>query len=561
VVNNSRENARSATAQQSAQQPAAIAPSPSIMHDESPGAVPQTANRAAIAFASTTNTRNSPEVATSPEPSATLVRLLPPTSPQPATQPLPPPTVDAESTATPAATADSATAQGNQQSLQVVPAALYPVDLPTALQLANADNCQVALAREQIRQAWAQAQAARVLWLPSIRAGVDYNKHEGQIQDVAGNIFPTSRGNFYGGLGALVPGAASPALPGIYANFRLADAVFQPLAARQAATARQFAAAAATNDVLLQVSLAYLELMRASSEMAIAQQSRNNAQQLADLTASYARSGQGLQADADRAMAELSVRKNDTIRAQESIAVASARLAQLLRLDPTVALDPVEPSVFPIDLSPPCAHVGELVAQGLTARPELAQNRALVAQAVARMQRERYAVFMPSVLLGASYGAFGGGLGGSISNIGNRMDADIVAYWELRNMGFGEQAARAETRSLARQADVNRLLAMDIVAREVVEAHAQVTARRQQIAVAQEGLAAAAASHQHNLERIAHAQGLPLEALQSNQALAQLQREYLRSVTDYNIAQFTLYRALGWPGNSLQTALASRPGS
>jgi outer membrane protein TolC len=40
---------------------------------------------------------------------------------------------------------------------------------------------------------------------------------------------------------------------------------------------------------------------------------------------------------------------------------------------------------------------------------------------------------------------------------------------------------------------------------------------------------------------------LPIEALQSAQALLQARREYLRSVTDYNAAQFTLQRALGWP--------------
>jgi outer membrane protein TolC len=427
------------------------------------------------------------------------------------------------------------------------PSGAYPIDLPTALQLANAGNYQVAFAREQIRQAWARAQAAQVLWLPSIRAGVDYNKHEGQIQDVAGTIFPTSRGNFYGGLGALVPGAASPTFPGIYANFRLADALFEPLAARQAASARRFAAVAATNDVLLKVALGYVELLRASAELAIALETRDNAQQLADLTGNYATSGQGLPADADRASTELAVRKNEVLRAQEAVQVASARLAQLLRLDPTVSLSPAEPSVLPVELLPGNAVVGELVAQGLTSRPELAENRALVAQAVARMRRERYAIFMPSILLGASYGAFGGGLSDTIANIGNRMDADAVAYWELRNLGFGEAAARAESRSLVRQADVNRLANMDLVAREIVEAHAQVTARRQQIAIAEEGVAAAVSSHGRNVQRIMQAQGLPIETLQSNQALAQARREYLRAVSDYNTAQFTLYRALGWP--------------
>jgi outer membrane protein TolC len=100
------------------------------------------------------------------------------------------------------------------------------------------------------------------------------------------------------------------------------------------------------------------------------------------------------------------------------------------------------------------------------------------------------------------------------------------------------------------QANVKRLLAMDVVAREVVEAHAQVAAGRFQIRVAEQAVAAARASHRLNVQRIMHAQGLPIEVLQSNQALVQAEREYLRSVTDYNVAQFQLNRALGWPAKT-----------
>ncbi|HEX5498662.1 MAG TPA: TolC family protein, partial [Thermomicrobiales bacterium] len=113
-----------------------------------------------------------------------------------------------------------------------------PIDLPTALRLANADNLQVALAREQIREALAGVEAARVLWLPTIRGGVSYNRHEGSIQAVDGTQFNTSRGAFYSGLGGGVYGAGTPIVPGIYANFHLTDALFRPLAARQLAEAK-----------------------------------------------------------------------------------------------------------------------------------------------------------------------------------------------------------------------------------------------------------------------------------------------------------------------------------
>jgi outer membrane protein TolC len=87
---------------------------------------------------------------------------------------------------------------------------------------------------------------------------------------------------------------------------------------------------------------------------------------------------------------------------------------------------------------------------------------------------------------------------------------------------------------------------MDLVAREVTEASAQVRCRRDQIAIAEQGVSVAGQSYRLNSERIEQAQGLPIEALQSIQALDQARHEYLRSVIDYNAAQLTLLRAIGW---------------
>ena len=128
-----------------------------------------------------------------------------------------------------------------------------------------------------------------------------------------------------------------------------------------------------------------------------------------------------------------------------------------------------------------------------------------------------------------------------------RLDADAIAYWEVRNLGLGEKAARDEANSRVNQARWREIAMLDRIAREVVEAHQQVTARQRQLATAEEGVQAAASSFDRNSERIRNAQGLPLETLQSLQALALARREYLRTVTDYNVAQFQLQRAIGWP--------------
>ena len=117
---------------------------------------------------------------------------------------------------------------------------------------------------------------------------------------------------------------------------------------------------------------------------------RNDAQRLVDLTTAYAETGEGLPSDANRARAELSFRLVEVQRALEAQRVASARLSQLLRLDPAVMLAPADPVAAPIELVSPDAPVRELIAQGLSQRPELAENQQLVAEAVSQLRRRSW---------------------------------------------------------------------------------------------------------------------------------------------------------------------------
>lgn len=424
------------------------------------------------------------------------------------------------------------------------------ITLAAVLEAIDRDNPTVHFTRFRINEAYAQWQRARVLWLPSLRAGVNYNKHEGRIQDVVGDNIDTSRGAFYTGLGANAVGASSPSVPGIYANFHLTDAIFQPKIAAWVNSARQANSRAVTNDLMLQASHAYWELLSAEQELAISREILELAEHLSGLTDSYATTGQGLAADADRARTELALRRNDLTRAEENVVVTSARLAQLLSGDPTIQLQPLEPAIVPVDLVSLQQSIHDLVAQGLSNRPEIQENRALVCEAVERLEREKKAPLIPSILLGASYGGFSAGTGGNLNSFADRLDTDAIAYWEIRNLGLGERAARGEAGSRVDQSRMRQIAQMDLIAREIVETHAQVRARRKQIGVAREAVSVARNSYDKNIDRITNAQGLPIEALQSIQALSQAQREYLRVVVSYNQSQFALHRALGWPSTT-----------
>lgn len=422
----------------------------------------------------------------------------------------------------------------------------YSLNLGNVLYLADAQNPNVAVARERINDAYAREERARTLWVPSLRAGMNYNHHEGAIQDVAGNVFNTTRSSFYGGMGANAVGAGSPAVPGIVAQFHVTDAIFQPKIAAHQVSARRFNATATRNNTLRDAAVAYLELVRAEHAQAISGAALKNTEKLTNLTRQYAETGQGLNSDYQRLEAELALRQEELIIQRETVEVASARLAQVLHANPTVLIQSGEPNVIPLEIIKLDGGPAAYVATGLSRRPELVEQQHLVCEAVERLRREKYAPLVPSVLLGMSYGGQGGGLGNSITNTDDRWDADAGAYWEIRNLGYGEQAARKEMSSRRRQAQMQKVALMDEVAREVTEAHTQVTRRHERIELTQRGVEAAMKSYELNLERIENAQGLPIETLQSIQALANAQRAYLNAVVDYNIAQFELSRAIGW---------------
>ncbi|HUY35678.1 MAG TPA: TolC family protein [Pirellulales bacterium] len=80
----------------------------------------------------------------------------------------------------------------------------FPINLPTALRLANAQAIDVRIASEKIRLATAQLQQARALWLPTILVGPNYFRHDGPIQDIQGNIINTSKSAFLMGAGPIL---------------------------------------------------------------------------------------------------------------------------------------------------------------------------------------------------------------------------------------------------------------------------------------------------------------------------------------------------------------------
>lgn len=425
-----------------------------------------------------------------------------------------------------------------------------PINLPSALAMIGGQHPVVGFAQWRVQEAYAQLDGAKVMWLPSIQSGFNYRRRDGNYQAVDGTIVDVNLNSLNYGLGAGAVAAGSPARPGVVAQFHLADALFLPKAAEKTAWARGHAASAVINQQLLNGGMAYMDLLEAYQDAEIVAEAVERMSGLVKITKDFAEVGQGLKSDADRTATEWLLLQTRQLAIRERQLVASTRLAQVLSIPMTSSMVPQDPVAVPIEMMTHGSDEPALIATGLSNRPELKESQALVAVACEAYKREKYAPFVPSVLLGFSSTSFGGGLGNNADNFGGRYDIDAMMVWEMRNLGFGEGAARRERSAQVQQATFTRLRIMDQVAQEVSAANVQVGIRKQQVDLAQSAIARARESYERNIERIREGKGLPIEVLQSIQALEASERSYLRAVADHNRAQLQLQWALGWPVTS-----------
>jgi outer membrane protein TolC len=428
-----------------------------------------------------------------------------------------------------------------------------PIDLPTALRLAGVSNPEIQIAQQRVAEAMAQRQFAAAQFLPTINLGSNLDHHLGPVQDSNGTILKVNRDALYAGLGAGAVGAGTVTVPGVVWSANVADVWYGNLVSRQVVRQRRFESEAIRNATLLQVASAYLELVRAAGRYTVATQIREDGREVARVTANFAKTGQGRQADADRAATEYEQRETDVIQAKNDVQVASARLCQLLSLDPSIRLQPMERQVVPSGLVPEPTTLPELLAIAITQRPELRQQQAAVRAALLELQHAKVLPFSPQVLIGYSAGTFGGGSNliappqPRFGSFADREDFDVVLYWSLRNLGVGNLALVRFSRSQLRQSQLRELETLDRVRAEVASAQARVLARFAQIETNEKAIKSSMAAFKEDLFRTSHNKGLPIEVLDSLRLVGRSRYGYLDAIIDFNRAQYELYVALGQP--------------
>jgi outer membrane protein TolC len=489
--------------------------------------------------------------------------------------PLPGPAVPARAEAAPAPQALIQTGPAPAQSppdLTGSPTALppsdhsLPIDLCTALRLAEGDNPTIGISRQAIQEALADQLRANALLLPSLRAGGNYHDHQGVLQNSFGEIRHVHSDSLYVGGGARTLAAESVAFPMVQLFSPLADAFFEPLAARRLVAARRAQSAATTNQVLLEVASRFLELVSAEAELASLRQSEGDMKEVARLATVFGEAGEARESDASRARGAALLLHTEEQRAEERVAVASANLAEVLNLDTSVRLQTPGQATGLLELVDLRHDLDALVAQAQAVRPELAASAAETARRQALYREELFRPFLPTLSIGFSSGTFGGGTNRvdlvanpGFGKFGSRADFDVIAFWTAQNLGAGNAARQNERRAQREVTAFEQVRLLNLVRREVVSAYSRAEAGLRRVGIARERLRSAEDGFKEDLGRIRGGKGKPVELLNSAERLTRARLALIQSILEYNLGQFQLFVALGQrPTNACLPACASR---
>jgi outer membrane protein TolC len=428
------------------------------------------------------------------------------------------------------------------------------IDLVSALKLAGVNNLALVVAQQRVEAAVAVQQFAAAQILPNLRLGGNYDQHTGVLQQDPGNIISVDRSALYIGAGANAVGSGTVQIPGLSYNLNVSDALYAYFVTRQNTQQSRFERAAVDNNVSRDVALAYTNLLRAAALRSLAVLARNDAGEIARLTANYAKTGEGRQADADRAATEFARRNEDFLEAQAAEAQASHALCELLNLDPILRLVPVQSQVVPQSVVPTQMPLAELLAVAALERPELLARQAALRAAMLQLDGARVLPFSPTVLIGLSGGGFGGGSDLAASqgqprfgDFSDRSDLDVAMYWSLRNLGVGNKALIDAARARLRTSQFQELDVLDAVREEVVTAYVQALSWLAQVSRQADAARSGEAALKEDLIRVRGREGLPIELLDSLRQATDARRDYLNAIIGYNRAEIRLYVALGNP--------------
>jgi outer membrane protein TolC len=399
--------------------------------------------------------------------------------------------------------------------------------------LAGAQNLDIQIAREHLKEAEAERSSAVERFFPWLAPGISYHRRDGVAQAVPAGTISDAHFQSYS------PGVT------LAAQLELGEAIYQSLAAKQLVRASEQGIASQVQDAIVSAAKGYFDLVKGKALVEVATEAMKTSQDYQEQLHAAVGAGIAFKGDELRIQTQTKQYQITLRQAAEQQRLAAVELARVLHLDPRVELVPLDTGLVRLNLFQTNASADMLVGQALAARPELKQSRALISAARENRNGAVYGPLIPSL----SAQAFGGGLGGGPdsgpSNFGAEGDYLVGMSWRIGPGGlFDSGRVHANKARLAAVQLGDERLKDDVTA-QVVASLTRVQSLADQIGLAEGKLASATETLQATHERKLYGVGIVLEDLQSQQDLERARADYVSALAEFNKAQYALSRAVG----------------
>ena len=400
-----------------------------------------------------------------------------------------------------------------------------PIDLPTALHLASANNLEIAVARAQFLEAKGNSNAAEGSLIPGVSLFFRYGHTDGTLQGTFGEI------------GDATFNTLNPALVARY-SLNPGEAIFNAIAAHRIVDATSANESLVTQDVLLRVGEEYYELVEAQSKVKVAEKAVSESKTLLKIAEVLEKQGIGPGADVVRARAKLAGDEQSLIQAQNKFREASVNLALTLKLDSSVTLFPQDKEIRQITLIDPQIGLDDLINTAFEKHPALRRASQEIKAADAENSGAWLSTLGPEVLFEAQVS----GIGTDFGNIGEREIYQALIGISISASSYGEIKA-AHARVLRAQILEERT--HEEIRAGVIKAYDEGLSAKEKITPTQKEVEAAEESLKLSQVRFQRGLGLSVEVIQAEDELANARLNYIKTIVDYNKAQARLLNELG----------------
>jgi outer membrane protein TolC len=219
----------------------------------------------------------------------------------------------------------AATPAGAQTKAAPAP---YVIDLATTLRLANAQNLDVQIARERVKEAQANRRSAMEQFIPWLSPGITWHRRDGVAQASPSGVIGSAAYESY-----------SPGI-GVAAQSALGDAVYNALSTKQLVHAADEGLAAQRQDAAFHAADAYFELSKAKALVDVVRDALTTSQEYQRQLHEAVAIGIAFRGDELRVQAQSEHYQVVLRQAVAQQRVSGTELARVLHLDPRVELLP-----------------------------------------------------------------------------------------------------------------------------------------------------------------------------------------------------------------------------